>query len=257
MTVGEYHRIPEISWSFRNLLAATGVAVCIFLTAFNAAASTRQVAEVRAEEKLLADEARIVAALAAHLADETSKAREAMTAPKLKPAQAISDFVAANAAIDDLIEWDVTTIPDVQADAEQHRCLAQAIYYEARSESRIGQLAVADVVLNRVDDRRYPNTICGVVFEGHTRKTGCQFSFTCDGSMDRALNRRLWRESEKVATAVLSGMRLPISRQATHYHANYVNPVWASRLTPTAVIGKHKFYRFKDRRIKEAAPVAM
>ncbi|MEL6213550.1 MAG: cell wall hydrolase, partial [Pseudomonadota bacterium] len=128
------------------------------------------------------------------------------------------------------------------------------IYYEARSEKRVGQLAVADVVLNRVDSSVYPDSICGVVFQGSERVTGCQFSFTCDGSMDRRLNKRLWKRADDLAGAILAGVRVPVSRNATHYHADYVNPPWAEKLTPTAVIGTHKFYKFPNRRTAAAAP---
>ena len=142
-------------------------------------------------------------------------------------------------------------------DAEERKCLAQAIYYEARSEPKIGQMAVADVVLNRVASPLYPNTICEVVFQGSHRRTGCQFSFTCDGSMQARLNKRKWKSSEDLAGAVLAGIHVPVSRNATHYHANYVDPYWAPKMTPTASIGTHKFYKFNNSRNVAAAPASM
>ncbi len=257
MTAAEYRQVPDVNWSFRSLLAATGLALCLFMTAFGAAASTREIESVRAVERRIADEAELVAALAERLAEETSSTREALDAPNLKPARATADLVSGGASTDDLMAWRFHDAVSARANASELTCLAQAIYYEARSEPRVGRLAVADVVLNRVDNRLYPDTICGVVFQGQERATGCQFSFTCDGSMDRPINKRLWKESELIATAVMSGMRLPITRQATHYHADYVHPYWADKLTPTAVVGRHKFYRFPSRTAKAAAPTAM
>ncbi|MBI1394192.1 MAG: cell wall hydrolase [Alphaproteobacteria bacterium] len=257
MTVKEYQSVPDINWSLRSLVAATGIALCLFLTAFSAAASSKNVQAAKAVERQMADEAAVVAALAEHLALQTAREREALSAPRLKPAKQLSSLLAAEPRFDDLSGWNVSQASKVRADAKELKCLAQAIYYEARSESRIGRMAVADVVLNRVENSLYPNSICGVVYQGSERTTGCQFSFTCDGSMDRPLNDRLWRESELIATAVLSGMRLPVTRNATHYHANYVDPYWAEKLTPTAVIGTHKFYRFPSKALRSAAPVAM
>lgn len=258
MTAAEYNQVPEVNWSLRSLLAATGLALCLFMTAFGAAASTRELEAVRAVERQMADEAEIVAALAQHLAEETSARRETLDAPKLKPARPTAHVVSGAARLDDLLAWRADSAGAARAASSEATCLAQAIYYEARSESRVGRLAVADVVLNRVDSSLYPDTICGVVFQGHKRETGCQFSFTCDGSMDRPISKRLWRESELIATAVLSGMRVPVTRNATHYHADYVNPYWAAKLTPTAVIGRHKFYRFPRRGgHAAAAPTAM
>jgi len=113
------------------------------------------------------------------------------------------------------------------------------------------------VVLNRVASPVYPDTICGVVYQGSERRTGCQFSFTCDGSMKARRNQRQWREAELMAGAVMAGIRAPVSRNATHYHADYVSPPWADTLSPTAVIGTHKFYRFPSKSIVAAAPAAM
>lgn len=145
--------------------------------------------------------------------------------------------------------------------AEEQRidqdCLSRAIYYEARSESKRGQLAVAEVVLNRVRHRLYPNNICDVVYEGTDRSTGlswrgnresCQFSFTCDGSEARRPPRgRQWVEAERIAAHAMMGLSTPVTGDATHYHANYVNPYWAPRLVHTETIGTHIFYRFPRR----------
>jgi hypothetical protein len=123
-------------------------------------------------------------------------------------------------------------------------CLTAAIYYEARSEPLDGQRAVAQVVLNRVRDRAFPGSVCGVVYQGSQRSTGCQFSFTCDGSMDRPRNPQAWERSRAIAAAALAGSVYAPVGAATHYHANYVLPWWASSLVRVGTIGSHLFYRW-------------
>lgn len=123
-------------------------------------------------------------------------------------------------------------------------CLTSAIYYEAAQEPADGQRAVAQVVLNRVRHPAFPNSVCGVVYEGSTRATGCQFTFTCDGSMAYAPMPALWNRARKVAEDALNGhVHAPVG-YATHYHANYVVPYWASSLVKTDVEGAHIFYRW-------------
>lgn len=126
----------------------------------------------------------------------------------------------------------------------EHRCLSEAIYYEARGESRAGQVAVAEVVLNRVRSRAYPNTVCGVVYQGSQRVTGCQFSFTCDGSMNSRPRGRPWRVAREIATEVMAGEHESVTGNATHYHTTAVWPRWAPRLIETNRIGAHIFYRY-------------
>lgn len=123
-------------------------------------------------------------------------------------------------------------------------CLTSAVYYEAAQEPTGGQRAVAQVVLNRVRHAAFPNSVCGVVFEGSTRVTGCQFTFTCDGSMRNAPVPSLWNRARKVAEAALNGHVFAPAGHATHYHANYVVPYWASSLTKNLVEGAHIFYRW-------------
>ena len=124
-------------------------------------------------------------------------------------------------------------------------CLTAAIYYEARSQSEDGQRAVAQVVLNRVRGRAFPSTICGVVYQGSTRRTGCQFSFTCDGSMNARRNENSWAEAQRIAAAALAGEVYAPVGSATHYHANYVLPWWASSLSRVTQVGAHIFYRWR------------
>jgi len=122
-------------------------------------------------------------------------------------------------------------------------CLSAAIYYEAGYEPEKGKEAVAQVILNRKAHKDYPNTICGVVFQNDHMRNRCQFSFACDGKPERPKNNQAWSDSVKVAAAFLSqGKRMRSMGKATHYHADYVRPKWASQLTRISKIGAHIFY---------------
>ncbi len=123
-------------------------------------------------------------------------------------------------------------------------CLTSAIYYEAASESSEGQRAVAQVVLNRVRHPAFPHSVCGVVFQGAERSTGCQFTFTCDGSLARPRNPAGWRRAMSVAAAALAGYVERSVGTATHYHTIWVVPYWQSGLTKITTVGAHIFYRW-------------
>ena len=126
-------------------------------------------------------------------------------------------------------------------------CLATAIYFEARGESYRGQVAVAQVVLNRVKDYRYPDTICGVVFQNQSRRNSCQFSFACDGIPETINDRTSWAQAEDIAKRFTNGeLYLTEVANATHYHATYVRPAWAPRMTKLTQIGLHVFYKFRS-----------
>lgn len=127
--------------------------------------------------------------------------------------------------------------------AREQRCLAEAIYYEARGESRQGQMAVAEVVSNRVRSSLYPDTFCDVVYQGSYRDTGCQFSFTCDGSLNRRPRGAAWREANVLASQLLNGLTRPVTNRATHYHTTAIDPYWSASLVETTRIGAHIFYR--------------
>lgn len=133
-----------------------------------------------------------------------------------------------------------------QAEKEiaERRCLAEAIYYESRGENAVGQLAVAEVVMNRVADPRYPNSICGVVYQGSHLKTGCQFTFTCDGSLRHRPRGTAWHQASVTAMHTLLRLSRPLTGDATHYHTTEVAPVWRAGLIRTDNIGSHIFYRF-------------
>ncbi len=126
------------------------------------------------------------------------------------------------------------------------RCLAEAVYFEARSEPDAGQAAVAQVVLNRVQSGLYPASVCGVVYQNRHRYRGCQFSFACEGRSLRITEGDAWEQAVRVAKEVMVG-RTYISDvgRSTHYHANYVHPRWARALRKMDVIGRHIFYRLK------------
>jgi len=126
-------------------------------------------------------------------------------------------------------------------------CLATAIYFEARGESYRGQVAVAQVVLNRVKDHRYPKTICGVVFQNQSNRNACQFSFACDGIPEVINDSKSWAQAEDIAKRFTDGeLYLTEVANATHYHATYVRPKWAPRMTKLTQIGLHVFYKFKS-----------
>ena len=124
------------------------------------------------------------------------------------------------------------------------KCLTQAVYYEAAVEPIEGRRAVAQVVLNRVLHPAYPKSVCGVVYQGAEKHTGCQFSFTCDGALLRGPAVGPWREAQAVAAAALAGHVEPSVGTATFYHADYVLPKWAYQLGKITQIGRHIFYRF-------------
>lgn len=131
--------------------------------------------------------------------------------------------------------------PAVPANAQ--RCLTQAIYYEAGFEPEDGKRAVAQVVLNRVAHPAYPNSVCGVVYQGSDQRV-CQFSFTCDGSLTRRPAAGAWTAAERIAREALSGRVEKSVGTATHYHADYVVPRWAYSLGKVRQLGRHIFYRF-------------
>ena len=137
-------------------------------------------------------------------------------------------------------------------------CLALNTYHEAKNQSLVGQIATAQVVMNRVEDNRFPNTICEVVKQGPTRpswedpkkeypiKHRCQFSWYCDGKDDTPNNEKAWRKAQDVAFLVIyDKIKLDVTEGATHYHATYVKPSWAKTITRTTRIEKHIFYKWE------------
>lgn len=127
--------------------------------------------------------------------------------------------------------------------SREELCLTQAVYFEARGEPLIGQVAIAEVVLNRVVNSRYPNDACEVVFQNQHLPNRCQFSFACDGKPDRPTDPRAWEQSLKIVALVMAGERSGVAKRATHYHASYVSPIWRLRLNKVGEIGQHIFYK--------------
>ena len=141
-------------------------------------------------------------------------------------------------------EWMSRPLPASVFSDQEQQCLAEGIYFEARGESVKGQAAVAQVILNRVRNPTYPNSVCGVVYQNRTWRNRCQFSFACDGKRDRIASPQHYEVAHQVALAVSSGkVFLTEVGSATHYHATYVNPRWSRAMEKMKKIGLHVFYR--------------
>ena len=131
---------------------------------------------------------------------------------------------------------------------EHFKCLAEALYFEARGETVKGQFAVAEVIVNRTASTLFPDTICGVITQGTGRKYQCQFTYKCDGYKDTIAEKQAYERVSKVARAVLDGHSGNLTSGATYYHTNAVSPAWSRRFIRTATIGVHYFYRRHDQR---------
>lgn len=137
--------------------------------------------------------------------------------------------------------------------ARELRCMATAIYFEARDEPIKGQISVAQVIMNRIRSPFYPKTICGVVYQGERNRTGCQFSFTCTGKHNSVNEKPEWATAVKLAKQVIAGeVWVPEVGYATHYHATYVHPEWRHELIKVAQIGGHIFYKMKPGTVQVA-----
>ena len=141
-------------------------------------------------------------------------------------------------------KWAAKPLPYKSQSNKERFCLARGVYFEARGESLEGQKAVAQVILNRVKNPAYPNSVCGVVYQNSHKRNACQFSFACDGVPDRVKSRKSWKKSLKVANDAINGRYwLMKVGSASHYHADYVSPKWSSKMRKMAKIGRHIFYR--------------
>ncbi len=177
----------------------------------------------------------------------TADARPAVEAGYALPRHAAGGMAAGQAAR--ALRFAGSATDRVRA----QQCLTMAVYYEAANESDAGQRAVAQVVLNRLAHPGYPDTVCGVVFQGSERSTGCQFTFTCDGSLARMPARTWWNRAAGVARAALSGAVYAPVGLATHYHTVAVHPYWADTLDHVDTIGAHRFYRWRGAAGRAAA----
>lgn len=122
-------------------------------------------------------------------------------------------------------------------------CMAEALYFEARGETLMGQFAVAEVIKNRVASSRFPDSVCGVINQGTGRKFACQFTYTCDGRPETIGNKKVYEKLRKISALVLREEVEDITHGATYYHTKAVNPRWARVFTRTRSIGAHYFYR--------------
>lgn len=134
------------------------------------------------------------------------------------------------------------SLPKAQG-GDQWRCLAEALYFEARGESVKGQFAVAEVIMNRVDSPRFPNSVCAVINQGTGRKYACQFTYTCDGHKEVIREPKAFDQVAKVAKLMVNGAPRRLTDGATHYHTKAVRPNWARKFPRTTTIGVHHFYR--------------
>ena len=133
---------------------------------------------------------------------------------------------------------------DEKSRAKSEKCLTEVIYFEARGEAVRGQIAVAQVVLNRAFSGKYPDTVCGVVYQNKHRHLACQFTFACDNNADVVKEPDMWDRARKIAKAMLDGqLWLPEVAKSTHYHAYWVRPSWVSEMKKMYKIGVHTFYR--------------
>ena len=140
--------------------------------------------------------------------------------------------------------WVTNPLPKSSYSKKQKTCLANAIYFESRSEPINGQIAVAQVVMNRVKNPTYPNSICGVVYQNKHRRNACQFSFACDRIRDRIRDKKSWDTAWKIANQVVNQeVWLKEIGSSTHYHATYVRPRWARTMKRRKKIGLHIFYK--------------
>ena len=130
----------------------------------------------------------------------------------------------------------------MQKGGKQWYCLAQALYFEARGESIKGQFAVAEVILNRMDSKDFPNSVCGVVNQGSSKRHKCQFSYMCDGRFEIVNEKQAFEISGKIAKIMLRGAPRKLTTGATFYHSQNVSPRWSKKFHKTASIGHHYFY---------------
>jgi spore germination cell wall hydrolase CwlJ-like protein len=174
-------------------------------------------------------------------ADEETTSEEPFEAVIAKPGSVVLDpKVKATHA------WLNNPIPKTAYSKTEMKCLAEAIYFEARGEPEQGRIAVAQVVLNRLKNPAYPNTVCGVVYQNKNKRHRCQFSFACDGIRDRITNKSAWVEAQALAKRVMDDDRhlyIADVGASTHYHATYVKPRWARKMTKKDKIGRHIFYQ--------------
>ncbi len=238
-----------------RIIGAAGLAAALLAALFVARApAAAEVVPPARSEAVATQVARIMsrenaalnALAAARIGAIAGDRRAAKTAaPEARVTLAARDAAAVEptAASPARLDFDaLAAMPRATGDAEW-QCLAQAVYFESRGEPLAGQLAVAEVVLNRVESRAYPRTICGVTTQGAGSGRGCQFSYACDGRPDVMTSATPRDRAEKLARLLIDGHPRTVSDGATHFHATYVRPDWSRKFARTAAIGNHVFYR--------------
>ena len=159
------------------------------------------------------------------------------------PCQGVADESNGQLSVEEDLRYWFSLYKGPPVTSEEIECLARNIYFEARSESEQGQWAVGHVVMNRVANKDYPNSICAVVKQGGEKRLyRCQFSWWCDGRSDQPMNRKAWKRSLLLAEEIYRGNSKDPTGGALWYHAVYVNPVWSSALVFARKIGQHLFY---------------
>jgi spore germination cell wall hydrolase CwlJ-like protein len=219
------------------MIAPLRIAACAaFLFSGTATMADVVEPELGSQVALLVGSERVaLAALPATRVERLASARQRAAARSAAPVTAF-DYSPATLA----------QMPPAQG-GRQWECLTKALYFEARGESIPGQVAVAEVILNRVDHRAYPDTVCGVVSQGAATGAPCQFSFMCDGHAETVAENGAWRRAGKLARLLLDGAPRALTDGATYFHNTAVRPRWATRFTQTARIGAHLFYRDPDK----------
>ena len=212
------------------VMIVRGALVAATLVIGNAASANDELIAARLSELLGAEREAI--------AEIPSSALTALTAPPAPDERGI----ATSPLQFGYTASELSALPAAEGGA-QWECLTEALYFEARGETVGGMFAVGEVILNRVDSARYPDTICGVVNQGTGRKYACQFTYTCDGRAEVVNEPRAWTRVGKVARMLIDGLPRELTAGATHYHTTAVNPKWARRFPQTAKIGSHIFYR--------------
>ncbi|MGR3502804.1 cell wall hydrolase [Pseudaestuariivita sp.] len=181
----------------------------------------------------------LVSLEAAALAAQPDRVLKALIKPRKRPEGLLAD--TGRTSVRYTADW-LAAQPRATGGAEW-KCLTEALYFEARGETLKGQFAVAEVIANRVDSGRFPDSFCGVINQGTGRKYACQFTYTCDGLPETIAEPRAYQRVGKVARAILDGARRPLTEGATFYHTTAVRPSWSRVFDRTTRIGVHVFYR--------------
>ena len=179
-------------------------------------------------KQLVSKETRALSGISAVQLDNLLKHSQPHTPTRGKPVNYSKSWLAAQPKTSGGPQW---------------ACLAEALYFEARGESIKGQFAVAEVILNRVDSRHFPNSVCGVIKQGTGKKYACQFTYTCDGHKEVINEPAAYTRVGKVAKVMLEGGARGLTKGATYYHTKAVSPSWSRKFHRTATIGVHHFYR--------------